>query len=65
MPLPITGEVLNLGDVSFLFFDNFGVITCYRRVVATTRSSSFIAPGILLVVLVLLWVGGGNVLSER
>ena len=67
MSLLVTVVEFDLGDIFHLLLDGAGIDTRCRKVVAMTLSflvSS--APGTsLLVVLVLFWVGGGSLLSER
>ena len=67
MSLLVTVVALNLGEIFIFFLDGGGIDTHCRRVMATTLSlSASSAPKTsLLVVLIILWVGGGSLLSGR
>ena len=59
------GKALDLRDVFFFALHGVGVNSHCREFAATTMFLSSAAPGTLLVVLVLLRVGGGNLLSRK
>ena len=67
MSFPVTVVALDLRNIFHLLLDGASVESYCRRVVALTLSlSAPLAPETsLLVVLVLLWVGGGSLLSGR
>ena len=54
MSLLVIVEILNLGDIFHFFFDNVGVSTCCKKVIATTFLIPLAPKTSLLVVLVFL-----------
>ena len=64
MSLPVTVVVLDLRDIFHFFFEN-NIDSCDRRVGAMSLSLSSATPGTLLVIMVLSWVGGRNLLNGR
>ena len=64
MFFPMAVIALDLGNVLLFLFGN-NIDTRSRRVGVMTLSLSSTAPGTLLVLLVILWVGGGGLLGSR
>ena len=67
MFLLVTIVALDLGEISLLLLDDNGIDIRCRRVMTTTLSltaSSALRTSVLMV-LVLLWVGGGSLLNGK
>ena len=63
MPFPVTIIALDLEEIFYFSLDGAGIDIRDRGVATLFPSSA--APETLLLVLVLFWVGGGNLVSRR
>ena len=65
MSIPMTVEVIDLGDISLLSLDGVGNSIYCREIAAITLSLSSAVPGTLLLVVVLHWISEGSLLNGR